>query len=831
MSESKINIPNFSYPFKQVNKEEEYYKLFTKIDNGNYLFSKDGFWHGGIHFSDTVLTEVKATQGIRAIADGELVAYRVNDKYLQNDDEEKDLEGLYSNGFFLIRHFFEYPEEKKLTFFSLYMHTASKDKYDFSTHKVIGTDRFLRIGTSYNEEDKLEELSENTKITLGEEVESNRYKVLYVDKTKRTDNTTIHKSNIKAIEDTLNLKTININTSTDTIIIPTTPIKIKAGEVIGLVGEYNRSKQINRELLHLEVFTKDDVKSFADTAKSTYVSDTSEDKPKPIKVIIENEKDLYAKICECKLDNNSNIRKGFSNDSSKYNNETTAKNTTLEVDLTTKQKVGNYTRVKVLKIDTADVSSDDYTVITNVLIDKKDVFKIISEKSTKKEILSKDIKIEKDSTNEKYLLYSDDSNKYIKYTDCEELHPITFDWATIVEESSDDDVSIFENLHKYLLPEQEEYLTEKLEINSIYKKLFELIDINNNSQLEAQELEDASKNETIKKTTSKYIVKHSSEWDKKINLPKKVKEILQKHKENIKNYADIIKHLDNEEKRVDKLAFFEECKGITDFPTSDKVFHFNPIGLVGEFGKSVGCLTMDKFVQIFPTAPEEKRKEVLEVFNNYCHAFEINTPLRVAHFFAQVKEEVGESINFKNESLNYSAKRLKTHKNTTIIDDDGRTKKGAPFSYFWNNHDEAELYGSIKIIGQTANQEAIANRVYANRNGNGNIASGDGWNFRGKGFIQLTGRANYENTNKELQIKVPNSNIDIIGNPESILTVEGAMTSSMAYWTINRLNTKADHAGWDREKVDSITDTVNSGTSSRENRKENFDLIQSILNN
>ncbi|PLY05389.1 MAG: hypothetical protein C0625_15285 [Arcobacter sp.] len=71
-----------------------------------------------------------------------------------------------------------------------------------------------------------------------------------------------------------------------------TPIKIKAGEVIGLVGEYNRSKQINRELLHLEVFTKDDVKSFSDSAKSSYESDTSEDKPKPIKVIIENEKYL-----------------------------------------------------------------------------------------------------------------------------------------------------------------------------------------------------------------------------------------------------------------------------------------------------------------------------------------------------------------------------------------------------------------------------------------------------------------------------------------------------------------------------------------------------------
>lgn len=589
MSESKINIPNFSYPFKQVNKEEEYYKLFAKIDNGNYLFSKDGFWHGGIHFSDTVLTDVKATQGIRAIADGELVAYRINDKYLQNDDEEKEDEGLYSNGFFLLKHYFEYPKRNKLTFFSLYMHTASKNKYDFSTHKVIGTNRFLRKSTSYKEEDKLEELAENTKITLAEEVGNNRYKVLYVDKTERTDNATIHKSNIKAIEDALSLKTININTPTNTIKTLTTPIKIKAGEVIGLVGEYNRSKQINRELLHLEVFTKDDVKSFSDTAKEKYKKDTSEDKPKPIKVIIEDKKNLYEKICECKLDKNSNIREGFSNNSLKYNNETTAKDTRLEIDFTTQQKVGKYIRVKVLKIDTADVSSDNYTVITNVLTDKKDVFKVISEKSTKKEIILKDIKIEKNSANEKYLLYINDSNKYVKYSDCKEIHPITFDWATIIDESSNDDISIFTNLHKYLLPEVEEYKEEVLKVSSMYEKLFKEIDTNSNGQIEAQELEDATKKEGIKKITSKFIVKHSSEWDKTVNVPNNVKQIIEEHKDNIKNYDKIKQHLENEEKRVDKLAFFEECKGTSDFPTSDKVFHINPIGLVGVFKQTKRC--------------------------------------------------------------------------------------------------------------------------------------------------------------------------------------------------------------------------------------------------
>lgn len=100
------------------------------------------------------------------------------------------------------------------------MHTAKKDKYDFSTHKVIGTNRYLRKGISYKEEDKLEELAEDTKITLGEEVGKDRYKVLYVENTPRTDNATIHTTNIKEIENNFNLKTINRDTPTDIITFP-----------------------------------------------------------------------------------------------------------------------------------------------------------------------------------------------------------------------------------------------------------------------------------------------------------------------------------------------------------------------------------------------------------------------------------------------------------------------------------------------------------------------------------------------------------------------------------------------------------------------------------
>lgn len=240
-----------------------------------------------------------------------------------------------------------------------------------------------------------------------------------------------------------------------------------------------------------------------------------------------------------------------------------------------------------------------------------------------------------------------------------------------------------------------------------------------------------------------------------------------------------------------------------------------------------GCpLTKDMLKQIFPNATTTKRKEVLNVFNAYCAAFEINTPLRVAHFFAQVKEEVGEHIHFKNESFNYSAKRLKSKH--ALIDIDGKRKSGGPFSYFWHHHKEANLYG--KTPTHPANQPAIANRAYANRNGNGDIASGDGWNYRGKGFIQLTGKTNYTTANIAIQEYAPESNINIITNPESILTIKGAMVSSMGYWVSHNLNKIADSAGWTTKNVNNITNVVNSHTSSKKDRRDNFDLMKTIFN-
>lgn len=230
-------------------------------------------------------------------------------------------------------------------------------------------------------------------------------------------------------------------------------------------------------------------------------------------------------------------------------------------------------------------------------------------------------------------------------------------------------------------------------------------------------------------------------------------------------------------------------------------------------------LTSDNLKKIFPKATSEKREEVLEVFNKYCCAFEINTALRASHFFAQVKEEVGENINYQNESMNYTIDALKY----------------GSFKIFRENHELAEKYG--RGNGQKANQEMIANLAYDDKNRDkafrvGNTEIGDGWKFRGKGFLQLTGRGVYTETQKEIKKKLPKENLEnILNNPESIIfSVKMAMISSMAYWTMKNLNSIADNAGWNRNNVDNITNIVNRGTQTKEDRKKHFDLIKSILN-
>jgi putative chitinase len=165
-------------------------------------------------------------------------------------------------------------------------------------------------------------------------------------------------------------------------------------------------------------------------------------------------------------------------------------------------------------------------------------------------------------------------------------------------------------------------------------------------------------------------------------------------------------------------------------------------------------------------------------------AFYKLTPIRAAHFFAQTAHETGGFKAF-SENLNYSAQGL----------------QGIFGKYFPGNLEES----------YARQPEKIANRVYASRMGNGDEASGDGWKFRGRGALQLTGKANYQAFADYL--KKP----EILDTPDLVATTY-AFESAMFFFDRNKLWTICDQ-GINDAAITALTKRINGGTHGLEDRK------------
>ena len=161
------------------------------------------------------------------------------------------------------------------------------------------------------------------------------------------------------------------------------------------------------------------------------------------------------------------------------------------------------------------------------------------------------------------------------------------------------------------------------------------------------------------------------------------------------------------------------------------------------------------------------------------------TPVRAAHFFAQTAHETGGFKAF-SENLNYSAQGL----------------QGIFGKYFPGNLEES----------YARNPEKIANRVYASRMGNGDEKSGDGYKFRGRGALQLTGKDNYAAFAKYLQKP------EIMTNPDLVAT-EYAFESAMFFFDKNKLWSICDQ-GINDAAILALTKRINGGTHGLADRNE-----------
>jgi len=201
-------------------------------------------------------------------------------------------------------------------------------------------------------------------------------------------------------------------------------------------------------------------------------------------------------------------------------------------------------------------------------------------------------------------------------------------------------------------------------------------------------------------------------------------------------------------------------------------------------------LNKEQLQAIMPSAKEENIEFYITALNEKLAEFEIDTNLRVAHFIAQIAHESG-SFKYRKENLNYSAKALRS-----------------VFGKYFTSDGMADTHAR--------KPEVIANIVYANRMGNSD--SGDGWRYRGRGLIQLTGRDNYVRCGSAI-----GSNIE--AEPDLLAEdANAAVAAACWFWQSNKLNALADD-----DEIKKITRKINGGYNGLEDRTAILARAKTVL--
>jgi putative chitinase len=201
-------------------------------------------------------------------------------------------------------------------------------------------------------------------------------------------------------------------------------------------------------------------------------------------------------------------------------------------------------------------------------------------------------------------------------------------------------------------------------------------------------------------------------------------------------------------------------------------------------------ITSEQFSLLFPNNKEASAWT--DALNSILPQYNINTIHRVAGFLAQCGHE-SNGFTVLSENLNYGAAGLKT-----------------VFGKYFKTTDPLQY---------ERKPEKIANHVYCNRMGNGDEASGDGWKYRGRGPIQITGKNNYTSFSADM-------GIDVMASPDMVsMNKRIALLSAVWFWNKNDLNTIADN-----NDIKGMTQRINGGVNGLAERTKLYNKALGILN-
>ena len=536
-------IPHVAYPLKPrsntTNLSQQYFNHLAGDESARFLFNNSGLWHQGIHLRASKFPSSEFENNkICAIADGKLIAYKVDSGYKTDNESESSKESaVYSTGFFLLKHEVAYPKDNVLTFYSLYRHTAKLGDYKSGIEEIVGitksSDNKIVIRDAQNHPlNPRVEL--NNGVTIGvrrqTQTQDKFDELLWYRETK--DNKTIehkpktgerwrifHQSyEVMQSEQIKGLPLLSkhkIDTQADVEVKLNKAIAVKAGEVLGLMGEYNQMGERGEKLLHLEVFTYDDIEQFKAKAETAYKQDREKKGIKDNFLYVARGSQLY----------------------SIANDEAVA----LEK-----------TQVEIM-VPLADVAKQ-------TVKDKQNPKKTKAYYNVQPYLYSLPHK------NKEGGIYVDESHL---------THGLLFPGVNIFNQSGNG-LCIFKHpLHQNIDPKSDLTVEQKNELDPMFKSMMDELDLekdkNASVSFEAGKLKDLLLSPVQQRRLTGIVAKHDSEWKKT-------------RAADFKQVCDVYRNHGKEdratriEKRVEDLSIKLEVDG---FNTDKQAYYLHPLGVIG----------------------------------------------------------------------------------------------------------------------------------------------------------------------------------------------------------------------------------------------------------
>ncbi|WP_218058057.1 glycoside hydrolase family 19 protein, partial [Gilliamella sp. HK7] len=342
-----------------------------------------------------------------------------------------------------------------------------------------------------------------------------------------------------------------------------------------------------------------------------------------------------------------------------------------------------------------------------------------------------------------------------------------------------------------------------------------------------------------KESPSKKLTKEQFESYAKMEALEKQVTAWEKTKEKIKKmlwWDDVAKGLAKLNQQNDTSPENGETTDTTTSPADTtplatlsadgKAWFIHPVAM-GAFIANDSMITMEMLIASHPTGVKSYYAEILPYLNQYALVYGLVESKEIAHFLSQIGHESG--FKSDSEKLYFSSSRMKQVYGC----------KGGKYNQLKDSCDLGQL--RPKLWTNTSyyerNPENLANYVYANRMGNGDESSGDGYRYRGRGMIQLTGKDAYNNFTNVHNKNNPDDIQDFVANPDLLISsTQYGIESAFVFWftKTGRPNRDINHFVKLKDlaksgTVQEVTQLVNGGQNGYNDRKQRFNRLARLL--